>query len=36
MIELKSIVKRHGGTLSASRTSDNHTRFTLSLPVEPA
>ncbi len=32
----RSIARRHGGTLIVSRTSDNHTRFTLTLPVEPA
>jgi signal transduction histidine kinase len=32
----RSIVERHGGTLEASRTADGHTRFTLSLPLEPA
>jgi signal transduction histidine kinase len=32
----RSIVERHGGTLTASRTADEHTRFTLTLPVEIA
>jgi signal transduction histidine kinase len=32
----RSIVTRHGGTLTASRTTDQRTRFTLSLPMEPA
>jgi len=32
----RSIAERHGGTLTASRTADNHTRFTLTLPTEPA
>jgi signal transduction histidine kinase len=32
----RSIVQRHGGTLTANRTADHHTRFTLSLPAEPA
>ena len=30
----RSIVQRHGGTLTASRTAEGHTRFTLSIPVE--
>ena len=30
----RSIVERHGGTLTASRTAENRTRFTISLPVE--
>jgi signal transduction histidine kinase len=30
----RSIVERHGGTLSASRTAENRTRFTLTLPLE--
>jgi signal transduction histidine kinase len=32
----RSIAKRHGGTLTASRTGDHHTRFTLTLPAENA
>ncbi|HUQ11018.1 MAG TPA: ATP-binding protein, partial [Steroidobacteraceae bacterium] len=28
----RSIVERHGGTLTADRTSENRTRFTLTLP----
>ena len=32
----RSIVERHGGTLTASRTADDHTRFTLTLPAESA
>jgi signal transduction histidine kinase len=32
----RSIARRHGGTLTASRTADHHTRFTLSLPAEHA
>jgi signal transduction histidine kinase len=31
----RSIVERHGGTISASRTPEGFTRFTLTLPVEP-
>jgi signal transduction histidine kinase len=30
----RSIVERHGGTLTASRTADGHTRFMLTLPLE--
>jgi signal transduction histidine kinase len=30
----RSIVERHGGTLSTSRTAEGFTRFTLTLPVE--
>ena len=32
----RSIVERHGGTLTASRTGDGHTRFTVTLPLESA
>jgi signal transduction histidine kinase len=32
----RSIVERHGGTISASRTGDGHTRFTITLPTEVA
>ena len=32
----RSIVERHGGTLTASRTGDGHTRFTVALPLESA
>ncbi|MEO8020056.1 MAG: ATP-binding protein [Pseudomonadota bacterium] len=31
----RSIVERHGGSISASRTPAGQTRFTLTLPVEP-
>jgi K+-sensing histidine kinase KdpD len=30
----RSIIERHGGRLTASRTGEGYTRFTLSLPVE--
>jgi signal transduction histidine kinase len=32
----RSIVERHGGNLTAARTDDGFTRFTLTLPVDPA
>jgi signal transduction histidine kinase len=32
----RSIAERHGGTLTAARTADNHTRFTLTLPAKSA
>ncbi len=32
----RSIVERHGGSITAGRTSEGRTRFTLTLPVEPA
>jgi len=32
---VKSIIDRHGGTIEATRTADDHTRFTITLPVEP-
>jgi signal transduction histidine kinase len=32
----RSIVERHGGSISAGRTPEGLTRFTLTLPVEPA
>jgi signal transduction histidine kinase len=31
---VKSIVDRHGGGISVTRTADQHTRFTLRLPIE--
>jgi len=31
----RSIVERHGGSLSASRTAEGFTRFTMTLPIEP-
>jgi signal transduction histidine kinase len=31
----RSIVERHGGSIIAGRIADGHTRFTLTLPVEP-
>jgi signal transduction histidine kinase len=31
----RSIVERHGGAITAGRTAEGHTRFTLTLPVEP-
>ncbi len=31
----RSIVERHGGTITAARTPEGFTRFTLTLPVEP-
>ncbi len=31
----RSIVERHGGGITAGRTAEGHTRFTLTLPVEP-
>jgi len=30
----RSIIERHGGSISAERTADGHTRFTFTLPVE--
>jgi signal transduction histidine kinase len=32
----RSIIERHGGTLTAARTAEGFTRFTMSLPLEPA
>jgi signal transduction histidine kinase len=31
----RSIVERHGGSITATRTDEGYTRFTLTLPVEP-
>ena len=31
----RSIVERHGGTITAARTDDDFTRFSFTLPVEP-
>ena len=31
---VKSIIDRHGGTIATERTSDNRTRFSISLPRE--
>jgi len=31
----RSIVERHGGTITAARTNDDFTRFSFTLPVEP-
>jgi signal transduction histidine kinase len=31
----RSIVERHGGSLTAVRTAEGYTRFTLTLPIEP-
>jgi signal transduction histidine kinase len=32
----RSIVERHGGSITAGRTAEGHTRFTITLPIEPA
>jgi signal transduction histidine kinase len=32
----RSIVERHGGSITAGRTDEGHTRFTITLPIEPA
>jgi signal transduction histidine kinase len=32
----RSIVERHGGTITAARTDEGYTRFTITLPIEPA
>jgi signal transduction histidine kinase len=32
---VKSIIERHGGTISMQRTPDQRTRFVLSLPQQP-
>jgi signal transduction histidine kinase len=31
----RSIIERHGGTITAARTEEDFTRFTLTLPAEP-
>ena len=33
---VKSIIDRHGGSISATRTPDASTRFSITLPVEPS
>ena len=33
---VKSIIDRHGGSISVTRTADDLTRFIMTLPVEPA
>ncbi|MGH8260819.1 MAG: ATP-binding protein, partial [Steroidobacteraceae bacterium] len=33
---VKSIVDRHGGSITVTRTADEHTRFTITLPLESA
>jgi signal transduction histidine kinase len=32
----RSIVERHGGSITAARTAEGYTRFTIRLPTEPA
>jgi signal transduction histidine kinase len=32
----RSIVERHGGGITAARTDEGYTRFTITLPIEPA
>ena len=32
----RSIIERHGGSITAGRTAEGRTRFTLTLPREPA
>jgi signal transduction histidine kinase len=32
----RSIVERHGGSITAARTDEGYTRFTITLPTEPA
>ena len=32
----RSIVERHGGSIAAARTDEGYTRFTITLPIEPA
>ena len=31
----RSIVERHGGSITAARTDEGYTRFTITLPIEP-
>ena len=31
-----SIVERHGGSITAARTDEGYTRFTITLPIEPS
>jgi signal transduction histidine kinase len=31
---VKSIIDRHGGTITAERTPEGRTRFSITLPVE--
>jgi signal transduction histidine kinase len=32
----RSIVERHGGNITAARTDEGYTRFTITLPIEPS
>ena len=32
----RSIVERHGGSITAARTAEGYTRFTITLPTEAA